>query len=510
MAAEVESFARKPAFSVITPVFDTPEPLLRAAIDSVLAQAYPHWELCIADDASSAPHVRRVLEEYRAKDARIKVAQRSATGNISAASNTALALATGDFVAFLDHDDELTPDALFHVAREVNRHPAAAMLYSDEDKRDFHGERTHPNFKPDWNYDLFLSHNVAAHLCVYRTDLVRRLGGFREGFEGAQDYDLALRAIEALEPREIRHIPRILYHWRMVPGSTAVTAFEKDYAARRAQRAIEEHLARRNIPASVEPIAILGAQRIRYRLPDPAPLVSIVVADSARARIDAEARLAGYPLWETVSMAGSGPRARNEAARRARGEVLVFLGADIEPVNAEWLAELVSNALRADAGAVAGKLWDRDGRILHAGTVLGAGRAHRGRRRGDSGYMMRADLAQSMSAVSGDCLAVRKTLFDAVGGFDEAFEGAFHDIDFCLRLRERGHRNEFTPFAEFRRVGAAETLPPCDAEAMARHAAEARILRARWPGVLDDDPHYNPNLSAAGEAFALAFPPRRR
>jgi GT2 family glycosyltransferase len=486
MAARVEAFARRPLISVVTPVFDTPEPLLRAAIDSVLAQVYPHWELCVADDASSLPHVREVLEEYRRRDARIKVAYRQRTGNISAASNAALALASGDFIALLDHDDELAPEALFRVALEVNAFPEAAMLYSDEDKLGFGGERTHPNFKPDWNYDLFLSHNIAAHLGVYRADLVRDAGGFREGFEGAQDYDLALRVVEAVHPRRIRHVPGVLYHWRMVAGSTAVNAFEKDYAADRAKRAVEEHLARQHIRADVEAIGLLGAQRIRYPLPDPRPRVETI----------------------RLPRGSDGARARNEIARRARGEYLVFLAPGVEPARDDAIDEVVSQAHRAGIGAVAGKLWSH-GAVLHAGSFLGAGYAHRGRKRGDPGYMMRADLAQSMTVVSGDCLCVRKSLFEEAGGFDETLDRAFHDVDFCLRLIRMGRRNLFTPFAEFRLEGAAQPLPPCDAEAMEQFREEASILRARWPSELAEDPQYNPNLSLTGSAFSLAWPPRR-
>ncbi|HUP30921.1 MAG TPA: glycosyltransferase [Usitatibacter sp.] len=482
MAAEAEAWTRKPLISVLMPVHDTPEALLRAAIDSVLAQAYPHWELCIADDGSMLGHVGPLLASYRARDARIKVATREASGNISAASNTALALATGELVALLDHDDELTPDALFHVAREVNAHPGTAMVYSDEDKRDAGGTLAHPHFKPDWNHDLFLSHNIAAHLCAYRTEVVLKAGGFREGFEGAQDYDLALRVLEAVGRERVRHIPRVLYHWRMVAGSTAVNAFEKDYAAKRARQAVEEHLRRRGIEATVETLGSLGVQRVRYLRP---PAVPVATIDAI------------------------GVRARNEAARRSASSVLLFVGAGVGPMSAEATAELAVQAQRPGIGAVGGKLHDREGRVEWAGTVLGAGAAHRGRGRGEGGYMLRASLVQEVSAVSGDCLCVRRDLFEAAGGFDEKFEAAFADLDLSLRLAVLGHRSLFTPFAEFRRSSAAAPAPSCDAAALANHPREAALLRERWGPLLADDPQYNPNLSL-DVPFALGWPPRGR
>jgi glycosyltransferase involved in cell wall biosynthesis len=267
----------KPVISLITPVYNTPEPFLRAAIESVLAQVYPHWELCLADDASTAPHVRQVLAEYAARDARIKLSYRDTNGHISVASNTALQCATGQFVALFDHDDTLTPDALFWVARELDLHPDAALIYSDEDKLDYDGVPANPYFKCDWNYDLFLSHNLITHLGVYRADVVKALGGFRQGFEGAQDYDLALRFIEQISHSQIRHIPRVLYHWRMLPGSTAIGAGEKDYAAERARLAVQQHLERQHIAATVTTLPGRAVQRVQYQLNGPEPRVSIII-----------------------------------------------------------------------------------------------------------------------------------------------------------------------------------------------------------------------------------------
>jgi GT2 family glycosyltransferase len=548
IAAMVEGsrrFARQPVVSLITPVYNTPERYLRAMLDSVLGQAYPHWELCIADDASTAKHVRRVIEEYQERDARIKVAWRQENGHISAASNTALGLATGDYVALLDHDDVISPDALYWVAKEINDHPDAALLYSDEDKLDFDEVRILPYFKSDWNYDLFLSHNLITHLGVYRTDVVRAVGGFREGFEGGQDYDLALRFIERIEPRQIRHIPRVLYHWRMLRGSTAIGAGEKDYAAERARRAIDEHLRRTGTAASVETIPDMAVQRVRYRLPDPAPLASIIIPtrngqklvrqciESIRAKTtyapyeivlvdngsDDPAALAYFRSLQDAGtvrlLADPRPfnfsRLNNEAAREARGDYLVFLNNDIEVITPDWLSEMVSHAQRPEIGAVGARLWYPNDTIQHAGLVLVAGlaaHAHHGRKRGDHGYFSRASLIQSISAVTAACLCVRRAVFEQVGGFDETLAVAFNDVDLCLRIQAAGYRNLYTPYAELYHHESASRGYEDTPEKMARFQKEADILRARWMPVLMNDPYYNPNLTLTGEPFTLAWPPR--
>lgn len=545
MAQASATLPRRPLLSLITPVYNTPEPFLRAMLDSVIAQAYPHWELCIADDASTAPHVRSVLEQYQAREPRIKVAWRKANGHISAASNTALGLATGEYVALLDHDDVIPPDALFWIAKELNDHPQAALLYSDEDKLDFDGDPVTPYFKCDWNYDLFLSHNLITHLGVYRADIVREIGGFREGFEGAQDYDLALRFIERIEPARIRHIPRVLYHWRMLRGSTAVSAGEKDYAADRARLAVEEHLRRTGVRATVETLPQMAVQRVRYQLTEPRPLVSIIIptrngeklvrqciesirkkttyapyeillvdngSDDARAlqyfrslRDEGAIRLLEDPLPFNFS------RINNGAAREARGELLLFLNNDIEVITPDWLTELASHAQRPGIGAVGARLWYPNDTIQHAGLLLVAGlagHAHLGKKRGDHGYFSRASLTQSLSAVTGACLCVRREVFEKVGGFDETLAVAFNDVDLCLKIQAAGYRNLYTPFAELYHHESASRGYEDTPEKMARFQKEADMLRARWMPVLMNDPYYNPNLTLSGEPFNLAWPPR--
>jgi len=545
MARESSRFAHQPLISFVTPVYNTPERYLRAMIDSVLAQRYANWELCLADDASTQPHVRAVLEEYRARDPRIKVAWREKNGHISAASNTALAMAAGEFVALLDHDDELPPDALYWVVKAINDHPQAALLYSDEDKIDFDGDRTTPYFKCDWNYDLFLAHNLITHLGVYRTDVVREIGGFREGLEGAQDYDLALRFIERIEPTRIVHIPRLLYHWRMLAGSTAAGAGEKNYAAERARRAVEEHLARKGVAASVETVPQMAVQRVRYALPQPHPLVSIIIPTRngqklVRQCVESIRAKSTYEPYEILlvdngsddkaaldyfdKLAGEGhvrllkdprpfnfSRINNDAAREARGEYLLFLNNDIEVITPGWLEEMVGHAQRPEIGAVGAKLWYPNDTIQHAGLVLVAGlaaHAHVGRKRGDHGYFSRASLTQSLSAVTAACLCLRRKLFEEVGGFDETLAVAFNDVDLCLRIQAAGYRNLYTPYAELYHHESASRGYEDTPEKMQRFQNEADILRARWMPVLMNDPYYSPNLTLSGDPFGLAWPPR--
>src|SRR5215213_2402536 len=251
MRSRTNEFASRPLISVLLPVYNVDEKWLRLCIDSVLSQIYENWELCIADDHSSRPHVHRVLDEYAARDQRVKVIYRSENGHISAASNSALALAKGDFVVLLDHDDQLSPDALFWVANELNVFPETAMIYSDEDMIDTRGQRSQPKFKPDFSHDLLYSLNLVTHLSAYKTELVRSIGGFRTGFDGSQDYDLALRIVEQIGDHQIRHIPRVLYYWRAIAGSVALSSDEKPYAHERARAAIREHFERTGKAARV-------------------------------------------------------------------------------------------------------------------------------------------------------------------------------------------------------------------------------------------------------------------
>jgi GT2 family glycosyltransferase len=537
----------RPLLSVVMPVYNTDERWLRAAVQSVRDQLYDNWELCIADDCSTKPGVHHVLRELAAQDPRIKVHFRSVNGHISAASNSALALATGEFIVLLDHDDVLPRHALIAVVYELNRHPDADLVYSDEDKIDQSGRRFAPYFKSDWNPELFYGQNMISHLGVYRRALVEQVGGFREGFEGSQDYDLALRVVEQTTPDRIRHIPHILYHWRAIRGSVALAVGEKLYAHDAARRAIQDHFDRSGVRASCEPAPRLPSHhRVRYPLPEIRPHVTIVIPTRDRVElltrcVDSITSRSTYSPYDIVIVDNGSTRPEshayferagqdrrisvlrvdepfnfsrlnNLAVTHAQGTLLCFLNNDMEVISPNWLEEMVGLAVQDDVGAVGAMLYHPDDTIQHAGVILGLGglaaHAHRNLPRGQAGYFGRATLTQALSAVSAACLMVRKAAFELVGGFDEALAVAYNDVDFCLRLRQAGLRNVWTPFAELYHFESASRGADTSGVARERLLAEAEVMRARWNGALHADPYFNANLSLDRPDFALAYPPR--
>lgn len=546
MARNVHRLARQPLISIIMPTYNSPERWLSRCIDSVRQQVYPHWELCIADDASTAPHVRKVLRRYAKLDERIKVAFRERNGHISEASNTALDMASGEWIALLDHDDELPPHALYAVAREINEHPEARMIYSDEDKIDGLGQRFDPYFKSDWNYDLFLGQNMVNHLGVYHADLMRKVGGFRKGLEGSQDYDLALRFIEQIGPDQIRHIPRVLYHWRAIEGSTAVSMDEKNYAAVAAQRALREHLARISEQKAEVEVYRYGYRVRRHgKVGDPTTKISLIVPTRDRVellRMCVESILAHteYPNYEIVVVDNQSsdpaalayfeqirvhPKVRvlhydapfnfsainNHAVAHCDGDVIGLVNNDIEAIHSDWLREMVSQAIRPEIGAVGAMLYYPNDTIQHAGVLLGiggvAGHAYCGWPRGYYGMMSRGLLVQQLSAVTAACLLVRRSVYEEVGGLDPKLQVAFNDIDFCLRVRAAGYNNLWTPYAElYHHESASRGLEDTPAKKQ-RFEGEVAVMLERWGEALNRDPAYSPNLSLK-TAQNLAFPPR--
>ena len=540
------SFPRQPTISVVMPVRNTPLAILDKAIRSVLDQAYVNWELCIADDASSMPGIRQLLERHAAKDSRIRLRFRDSRGNIAAASNTALEMATGEFIALLDHDDVLPSHALYWVAEAINRHPDARLLYSDEDKIDMKGKRFDPYFKSDFNYELFLAQNMVSHFGVYRRDLICSLGGFRSGFDGSQDYDLALRVVAAIQRTQIVHIPRILYHWRAIAGSVALSRTEKDFCAPAAWRAVTDHLQPLGGVVERAPEALMY-HRIRHQLPAVLPLVSIVICTRdhealLRRAVESIRSLSTYPHYELVivdngsrdpqavaylASLASQPgiqvirddspfnysRLNNGAVAHCRGEVICLLNDDIEVITPNWLEEMVAFAIKPDVGAVGARLWYPDGTLQHGGVIIGAGgvagHAHLRLPKGSPGYFGRAVLQQELSAVTGACLMVRRTVFAEVGGLDEQIAVAFNDIDFCLRLRGAGYRNIWTPFAELIHHESASRGPEDNPEKIARFQREVRLMHERWGDVLAGDPYYNPNLSMRSGDYSLDRSPSR-
>ncbi len=553
-AAESDRLANQPLISVLVPVYNTPERWLVKAVDSVRRQSYPNWELCLADDASPQAHIRPLLEKIAASDPRIKVTFREKNGHISACSNSALALATGEFIALLDHDDELTPHALFEVVSLLNARPDTDYVYSDEDKIDEDGRRHEPYFKPDYLPDLFLAQNYTSHLSVYRAALVRVVGGFRQGYEGSQDWDLALRVVDRSTPDRIRHIPKVLYHWRAIPGSTALLISEKNYPLEAARRALTDHFARLGQPVTLEHVP--GDHwRVRYPLPAQPPSVTLIIPTRNGLKflqrcIDSILAKTSYPSFEVLVLDngsddpatlaylrtlsdGTHPHLRpghtarvisdpspfnysalnNRGVREAQATIVGLLNNDLEVIHPDWLDEMVAQAVRPGIGCVGAMLYYPNDTIQHAGVVIGlggvAGHAFRDFPRGSHGKFNRARLVQNYSAVTAACLLIRKSTYEQVGGLDEKdLAVAFNDIDFCLKVQAAGYRNLWTPFAELYHHESATRGADDNPEKAERFRREVETMMLRWGPVLTSDPAYNPNLTLELNDFTLAVPPR--
>ncbi|HEY2680422.1 MAG TPA: glycosyltransferase family 2 protein [Candidatus Udaeobacter sp.] len=542
---QILHFDYSPLISILLPVYNSNLKWLRRAISSVQKQLYPCWELCIVDDASTDRKIWPLLQRCARRDQRIKVIRRAENGHISAASNDALCLATGDFVALLDHDDELAPTALYFVALALNKNRELQLLYSDEDKLDTRSRRSDPYFKSDWNPELFLAQNFVSHLSVYRTDLIHRIGGFRIGFEGSQDYDLALRCIEQIRPEEIEHLPWVLYHWRAGDQSTASNPTAKPYAQKAAQRAVQEHLKRTGVAGTVVPSHDIYLQT-RYALPKERPKVSIVIptrdqASALKKCVHSIFEKTDYPAYELIMLdnessdsealeflaelkkresvqveriddAFNYSRLNNRGVELSRGTFVALLNNDVEVLNADWLTEMVSRAMQPKVAMVGARLWYPNGTMQHGGVILGAGgiagHAHAGLRRGDPGYFARAHLAQDISAVTTACALVKREAYLQVGGLDENLAVTFNDVDFCLRLRGAGYRIVWTPYAELIHHESASRGFDNSAPKQVRFLAEVDYMKSKWGDILQRDPFYNPNLSLDEDLFTLAFPPR--
>ncbi len=546
LASQIELIADPAHISILFPVFNTPEQFLRDAIESVRNQLYQNWELCISDDCSTEPHVAVVLDEYARSDSRIKVVRREINGHISASSNSALALASGSWICLMDHDDLLSPHALAMATLAVSRTPNAGIVYSDEDHVFDDGSRGTPYFKPDFDPLLILGQNYFSHLCLLRADLVDRVGGFREGVEGSQDWDLVLRILEEIEPDQVLHIPHVLYHWRSHPGSTASSISAKPYVVEASRRVVQEHLDRVGVKARATNIRGSSFNRIKWELPADQPKVSVIVLprsghrlrrciDSLRTRStytnfevvildDGEFRppmrqyLRDHGEWLTVVRDDrdiNDAAQRNVAAASASGDVLCFVHDDIEVLTDSWLEEIVGTLSYPGVGTVGSKLLYPDLSIQHAGIVVGIGgtigfphRVHFDSL--SAGYFGRLMLVQCPSAVSWAAMAVRREAFDAVGGFSEdQFSGLFGDIDFCLRLSRVGWRTGWTPHAELIHYEEPSDSRGAEGENAVRFDKDIRLLHTKWAEWVEGDPAYNPNLSLAHESFPLAWPPRK-
>ncbi|HEY9907429.1 MAG TPA: glycosyltransferase [Thermosynechococcaceae cyanobacterium] len=496
---QIEQWQLQPKFSILLPVYNVEAKWLKKAIESVRKQIYPGWELCIADDASSNPEIKPLLIHYQQLDPRIKVVFRSENGHISAASNSALALATGEFLALLDHDDELTIDALFENAKLINQYPNADFIYSDEDKINGVGDRREPVFKPDWSPEYFHSTMYTCHLGVFRTELVRSISGFRLGYEGSQDYDLVLRVMEQTD--RIHHIPKVLYHWRSIAASAASGSEAKPWAYQAGYRALEAMLARSAYPGQVEETQLPGMYRVRREITGQ-PLVSVVLVGEERSRQENRDRLRASSTYQPLEFQAVEfledtidplPQRISRAVDAATGEFVLLLNPDLVPKTPDWIEAMLEFAQQRAIGAVGAKILLPDHRIRGGGLVwlqAGPQTAFHHVDNHYPGYCGSNVLNRNYLAVSGDCLMLRRAVFLELGGLDAALP-SYWDVDLCLKAHQAGYRNVATPFAQ----GQLSHDRP-------RNPIELKLLQQKWQSYLKaGDPYYNPNLSQRRATF---------
>ncbi|MDG0921336.1 glycosyltransferase family 2 protein [Enterococcus faecalis] len=542
MTQEIATFHYQPKISIAMPVYNVEEKWLRLCIDSILNQVYTNWELCMADDASTDPNVKNILTEYQQLDERIRVVFREQNGHISEATNSALAIATGEFVALLDNDDELAINAFYEVVKVLNENPELDLIYSDEDKIDMDGNRSDPAFKPDWSPDLLLGTNYISHLGVYRRSILEEIGGFRKGYEGSQDYDLVLRFTEKTTKERITHIPKVLYYWRMLPTSTAVDQGSKGYAFEAGLRAVQDALVRRGINGHATHGAANGLYDVYYDI-ESEKLVSIIIptkngykdvqrcvssiiekttyqnyeiimADNGSTDpkmhelyAEFEQQLPGRFFVESIDIPFNFSTINNRAAKKAHGEYLLFLNNDTEVITENWLTLMVSFAQQERIGCVGAKLLYPNNTVQHAGVILGlggvAGHGHYGYPHGDLGYFGRLAINVNYSAVTAACLLMKKADFDAVGGFEEAFTVAFNDVDLCLEVQALGRDNVWLHEAELYHFESQTRGYDDKGKKKKRFEQEKVMMEEKWGPLIENDPFYNPNLTRDIPNFSL-------
>ena len=501
----------QPLVSIVTPVYNPEVSWLRDSIESVRGQVYANWELCLADDGSTKPGVRELMEEYSRLDSRIKVTFAEQNGGISAASNAALSLATGEFVGLLDHDDVLTPDALFEVVKLLNERPELDYVYSDEDKMELDGSRLDPFFKPDWAPDLLNCLNYVTHFSVYRKSILDDVGGFRIGFEGSQDWDLTLRVTERTQ--RIAHIARPLYSWRKVPGSAAASDRAKDYASVAAKKALSEALDRRGLKATVLDGPYRGYYRVKYEISG-APKVTIVIptrdhAPMLRRCVDSIRSRSTYANYEIMIINNESREAEtlryletfegrvidyphqfnysaqmNLGVQAAGTDYVILLNNDTVVISPDWIEAMLEYGQRPDVGAVGARLFFPDGRVQHEGVLIGCGGGLAGHL-DHGGYFGLGECVRNVSAVTAACMLVKTKAYEDVGGLDESLRVAYNDVDFCLKLREKGYEVIYTPYAQLAHHEGGTRGH--------RHPEkDEQLFRTRWPDYRD--PYYNPHF----------------
>ena len=535
--SELEAFSLTPLISVIMPVYNVDAKWLRLAIASLNAQWYSNWELCIADDASTKKETIEFLTSI--KNPKIKISYLKDNVNISAASNAALELASGEYIALMDNDDELTVDAFYEVVKSINRNHAD-FIYSDEDKLELDGTFTDPHFKPDFAPDMFLSQNYLSHLGVIKKSLVEEVDGWSVGLEGAQDYDLYLRVLELTD--KVVHIPKVLYHWRKIPGSTAAEFSDKSYAQDAGKTALENAMKRRDINAKILNGKYPGTYRVKYDIKG-SPLVSIVIPFKDKPElldmcINSIIDKSTYENYEIIGISNNSEETKtfesmeklkakdkrvsfyeynvpfnysdinNHAVNTyAKGEHIVLLNNDIEIITAEWIESMLEFSQQENIGTVGAKLYYSDDTIQHAGVILGiggvAGHSHKYFNKIEKGYFSRLHIIQNLSAVTAACLMVKKNIFIELNGLNENnLKIAFNDVDFCLRIREKGYLNIFTPYCEAYHYESISRGKEDSIEKQERFKYEVEYMMKRHKKILNiSDPYYNRNLTLEFENF---------
>ena len=529
-----------PKISIVVPAYKTPIKFLREMMDSLIAQTYPNWELCIADASPEDAAMKLVLKEYADRDNRIKWNKLKENLGIAENTNAALAMAEGDYIGLLDHDDMLAVNALFKIAEALEKETDIDVIYTDEDKiRGDVQEHFQPHFKPDFNPDLLRANNYICHLFVVKRELLEVVGGFRKSFDGAQDYDFIFRCVE--NAGKIYHIPEILYHWRTHQASTADNPDSKMYAYEAGKRAIEGNLERCGLDGKVSFTKDYGFYRVKYPVQG-RPLVSIIIPnkdekDCLERCINSIIEKTTYNNFEILIVENNSitneifsyykqlskkenirllawekpfnySAINNYAVKKAKGDYLLFLNNDTEVIAPNWIEEMLGHCQRSETGVVGGKLYYPDGTIQHAGTIVGMGgiAGHMfvdmpGER---TGYLHKASLQQNLSAVTAACMMVKREIFEMVLGFDEELSVAFNDVDFCLRVRQKGYLVVYDPYVELYHYESKSRGSEDSAEKVRRFQEEIEFMRCRWEKLLKEgDPYYNKNLSLTKWNYSL-------
>lgn len=538
----IKSFKSQPVFSVVIPVYNPPIDFFTQALDSIVNQLYSNWEICIADDCSTDPEVKEVLDEYCKKYENIKVVYRKENGHISKASNSALELVSGEYTVLMDQDDLLREDAFYEFVKLINQKSNVDMIYSDEDKIDENGLHSVPYFKPDWCPENLLSRNYINHVCVFNTSQLRNIGGWRVGFEGSQDYDLLLRYTEKYT--NIYHIPEVLYHWRIHRESAASDETAKPYAHRTAQQALTEAMARRGYESKFSFLDGFRGFQVRHKIKDNSQLVSIIIPTKnkhtyVRKCIDSIANKSTYKNFEIILIDNNSDdkkffnlvnlykkqtkfkfkyirderefnfsRLMNLGRKHANGAYLVLLNNDTELITPDWLEAYIEHVQRPEIGVAGCKLLFEDETVQHAGVIIGlggvAGHAMIRESRYGPGYFNYINLFNNYSAVTAACVMMRTEVYDKVNGFNEDYAVEYNDVDFCLRVVEAGYRNIYIPHIElYHYESISRGHPHATKESYNRHVIEVKQFKRKWSNYIEKDPCYNTNLTLDNESFAI-------